>query len=275
MESLLQRLEGDVVRFEHDVEALAKKWASGRKYPIRPSRTRPPASRVVCSTPPQVDLSKETYMPAVLDQGSLGSCAENAMANNLSFLLGKEKRPQWLASRLAMYYDTRVLVEDSPANDDTGVTLEDLCQSVRKYHVFPESLWPYDVSKFAEKPPTVDKSKNSTVFSAHAVAQDIDTIRAYLSAGFPILIGIQVYDSFESQAVAESGIVPMPNTDTEQCLGGHALLLVGYDDSRKVFLVLNSWGASWGINNGYCLFPYEYLLNTDLASDFWCVQLFK
>lgn len=275
MQSFLQKFQGDVKKFSHDVHQLSQKWHCNidRKYPIKTSTTKPANNTVVCKTPPNVDLSQKAYMPSVLDQQTLGSCAENAMANNLNFLLGKENLPQWLASRLAMYYNTRVLIENSPANDDTGVTLEDLCQAVNKYHVFPEKLWPYNIANFADTPPDVDQKQENTMFSAHAVPQNLNAIRSCLSAGFPILIGIQVYESFESQAVAESGVVPIPG-DSEQCLGGHALLLVGYSDDKQGFWVQNSWNTSWG-SGGYCMFPYDYLLNPDLASDFWCVQLFK
>ena len=42
-----------------------------------------------------------------------------------------------------------------------------------------------------------------------------------------MVIGIMVYESFESDAVAKNGIVPMPNLATEQLLGGHDILVVG------------------------------------------------
>ena len=94
-----------------------------------------------------------------------------------------------------------------------------------------------------------------------------------LASGFPIIIGISVYESFESAAVAQTGIVPMPST-SEKCLGGHALLCVGYDQTKKTFLIRNSWGTDWGMA-GYCEIPYDYILNPDLADDFWVLQIVK
>jgi C1A family cysteine protease len=79
-----------------------------------------------------------------------------------------------------------------------------------------------------------------------------------------------VYESFESDAVAQSGVVPMPSSG-EKVLGGHCMLVVGYDASARVFIVRNSWGKSWGMK-GYCTMPFEYLLNTNLASDFWTLR---
>jgi C1A family cysteine protease len=48
-------------------------------------------------------------------------------------------------------------------------------------------------------------------------------------------------------------------------------MAVGYDDSAQQFIVRNSWGAGWGIK-GYCMMPYAYLTNTNLADDFWAIQ---
>ena len=39
--------------------------------------------------------------------------------------------------------------------------------------------------------------------------------------GTPVLLAVSVYQSFEGQDVAQSGIIPIPDTDNEQCLGGH------------------------------------------------------
>ena len=57
----------------------------------------------------------------------------------------------------------------------------------------------------------------------------------------------------------------------EKTVGGHAVVAVGYDDSKQDFIVRNSWGPSWGIG-GYCMMPYKYLTDTNLADDFWAIQ---
>jgi C1A family cysteine protease len=79
-----------------------------------------------------------------------------------------------------------------------------------------------------------------------------------------------VYASFESAAVAKSGVVNMPKSG-EQRIGGHAVMAVGYDDSKRTFLVRNSWGKKWG-KKGYFTMPYSYLTSPKLASDFWTVR---
>ena len=221
-------IEHPIHEYKHDPEALAKKapHAEGRCYKLKVG-----GAHVL---PASVDLRSKPYIPAVLDQGELGSCASNAMANALAFLLGKEGAPVIHASRLALYYNTRVDVEHEPADEDTGVAISDVCKSVAAYKACPESDWPYDISKFSQQPPkkAYSDSAKFTKVSYYPVTQTPVGLKTELSNGFPVLCGIQIYDSFESQAVADTGIVPLPGRD-EQCLGGHAQLLMGYSDAKQ------------------------------------------
>jgi C1A family cysteine protease len=95
-------------------------------------------------------------------------------------------------------------------------------------------------------------------------------MREALAGGFPVMIGISVFDSFESDEVASTGIVPMPLA-TESLLGGHCMYAIGYDDKRKAFLVRNSWGSNWGIA-GNCWIPYDYLGSTNFGADYWVIK---
>ncbi len=73
--------------------------------------------------------------------------------------------------------------------------------------------------------------------------------------------------------LAQTGIVPMPGGN-EKSLGGHAVLAVGYDDTKQMFLVRNSWGNGWGIG-GYFWMPYQYLDDRKLSDDFWTIRTDK
>ena len=107
-------------------------------------------------------------------------------------------------------------------------------------------------------------------FSLCACRSGPDADARLLAEGYPFVFGFTVYESFESQSVADTGVVPMPGSG-EAVLGGHCVVAVGYDDSKRQFIIRNSWGTGWGLN-GYCLMPYEYLLNPRLASDFWTIR---
>jgi hypothetical protein len=98
-------------------------------------------------------------------------------------------------------------------------------------------------------------------------------MKTCLNLGFPFAVGIMIYNSFETNIVAKTGIVPMP-TPQDKLLGGHAVLCVGYDDSRKVFIMRNSWGSKWG-DKGYFYLPYDYLTSSTLTSDLWCIKMMQ
>ncbi len=84
---------------------------------------------------------------------------------------------------------------------------------------------------------------NHKITSYHRIIT-LDEMRTCLAEGFPFVFGFTVYESFESQAVAKTGTVNMPQKG-EKSLGGHAVLAVGYDDVQKRFIVRNSWGEDW------------------------------
>jgi C1A family cysteine protease len=95
-------------------------------------------------------------------------------------------------------------------------------------------------------------------------------MRSCLADGFPFVFGFTVYETFESAAVAKTGVLNMPKP-RERTVGGHAVCAVGYDDKTKRLLVRNSWGSSWGIK-GYFTMPYDYAANRNLSDDFWTIR---
>ena len=95
-------------------------------------------------------------------------------------------------------------------------------------------------------------------------------LKGCLAAGYPFVFGFTVLSSFETQEVADTGVMPMP-ADGDKQLGGHAVCCVGYDDDKQCFVVRNSWGSSWG-DGGYFYMPYKYMTDSGLASDFWTIR---
>jgi C1A family cysteine protease len=70
--------------------------------------------------------------------------------------------------------------------------------------------------------------------------------------------------------VAKTGLVPMPRPG-EKSQGGHCVLIVGYDQTKKWFICRNSWGVNWG-DKGYFYLPYEFVENPNYCDDFWALQ---
>jgi C1A family cysteine protease len=94
------------------------------------------------------------------------------------------------------------------------------------------------------------------------------SIKGCLAHGYPIVFGFTVYPSID-RAEAH-GVLPMPGT-SEREDGGHCVVLVGYNDKDRHFIVRNSWGTDWG-DEGYFYMPYEYVLRSDLSTDFWTIE---
>jgi C1A family cysteine protease len=57
----------------------------------------------------------------------------------------------------------------------------------------------------------------------------------------------------------------------EAVVGGHCVVAVGYDNSKRQFIIRNSWGTGWGLA-GYFMMPFEYLITPTLANDFWTLR---
>jgi C1A family cysteine protease len=224
---------------------------------------------VQSALPAKVDLRRQC--PAVYDQGQLGSCTANAIAGALQFDELKEKMPNpFVPSRLFIYYNERVI--EGTVDSDSGAQLRDGVKAVAKLGVCPETEWPYDINNFTEKPPAkvFSDARRDLARNYLRIPQVLSQMKGCLAAGYPFVFGFTVYQSFESPAVAKSGMVPMPKP-SEKVLGGHAVCAVGYDDSQQVFIVRNSWGPKWG-KQGYCFMSYTYLSDAQLASDFWTLR---
>lgn len=217
--------------------------------------------------PTHVDLRPD--MTPVFDQGNLGSCTGNAIAGALEFLEKKEPTPFFWVSRLFIYYQERVI--ERTVKSDAGAMIRDGVKACHKVGYCSELFWPYKVSKFAAKPPTAAyKDAHKHVITEYARANSMLDFRSALAMGFPVVFGFSVYESFESAAVAKNGIVPMP-MHSEKQLGGHAVLMVGYDDAAQRVIVRNSWGEGWG-QKGYFTMPYQYVEDRNLSDDFWVIR---
>lgn len=221
-------------------------------------------------TPPSVDLRPK--MPPVYDQGSLGSCVANAMAGLCQYneMLHPVPNFHGVPSRLFMYYNNRRVIRATEY--DSGSSMRDAIKAVAYWGYCPENDWPYQIKEFAKRPSdeAYTIAKKEVVKTYRRVNQILNDMRVCISEGHPVLIGFACYSSFMSRQLAQSGVLNLP-TLAEKALGGHAVLVVGYDDSVNRFIVRNSWGPKWG-QQGYFTMPYEYVMRPDLCGDMWTID---
>lgn len=223
---------------------------------------------VVAALPPSTN-NRARFTSPVYDQGQLGSCGSNAACGDIQWD-GDQAGQPLQPSRLFGYYVARMVMGTTAY--DSGVNNRDMLKAFAKYGWCDESLWQYDIRKFTQKPPVAafEQASKRLIAVYRNVPQSLDQMRACLAGGDPFIFGFSVYSSFESQAVQQTGNVPMPGRN-ESFMGGHDVQVVDYDDSRRVFTFRNSYGDHWG-DRGFGTIPYDYATNANLSSDFWTIQ---
>lgn len=219
------------------------------------------------ASPNIVDL--RSYCSPIENQGSLGSCTGQAIAGAIE-LLNKRNGNYKDISRLFIYYYERLIL--GTINYDSGAYIRDGIKATNHYGASLESLWPHDISKFKVEP--ITEAKNDALNRKVTRYERVTTFNGCIDAltnGYPVIMGFHVYTSFMSANVARTGNMPYPNTRRERLLGGHAVLLVGYDKRKKVFIARNSWGTNWG-HKGYFYMPFNVVTNTSMSSDYWIIK---
>lgn len=210
--------------------------------------------------PPSVNLVDK--LPPCWDQGDLGSCTGHGSGAAIAFL-----KPGFMPSRLMIYYDGREIEGDT--NDDAGAQIRDVVAGLADRGVCDEALWPYDISAFAISPNNdAYQSAGVNKISQYLRCTDLDDIKNSLAQGFPVIIGFSVYENFESQDVANTGILKMPGPN-DRMVGGHCVLVIGYDDTRGQVFVRNSWGTGWGLQGNFWM---DYLYFQNLVNDCWTIR---
>ncbi|WP_421723382.1 C1 family peptidase [Bauldia sp.] len=242
-------------------------------------------TKALRSPPRSVDL--RPWCSPIEDQLSIGSCTAHAAVGIVEYFQRRAFGKHLDGSRLFVYKATRNIMG---VNGDTGAWLRNAMGALVTCGVPTERYWPYNISDFDIEPPpfvyAVADNFEAVKYFSHdplsknvAKAKVVQSVKKYLALGIPAMFGFWGYGSFDYGD--QPGHVPLPtkaehDSDPEW---GHAVVAVGYDDSRKItntvnnetttgaLLLRNSWGLSWG-DSGYGWMPYDYVLN-GLAMDFW------
>ncbi|MGW7195340.1 C1 family peptidase [Streptomyces chryseus] len=217
----------------------------------------------------------------VVDQADIGSCTANAAAGIVEYFQLRAAQKYIAVSRMFLYKATRNLLQWT---GDTGAYLRTTMGALRLFGTPPERYWPYDTAQFDAEPSAFCYSFAEQFQALQYYRLDtpsrppgdlLHDIKSHVYAGLPPMFGFTVYGSIFQ---ADNGDIPFP-TPNENVVGGHAVVVVGFDDSRVVtnpidssttsgaFVIRNSWGPGWG-DSGYGYLPYQYVLDS-LAEDFW------
>jgi C1A family cysteine protease len=174
-------------------------------------------------------------------------------------------------SRLFLYWQERNL--EGTVSEDSGAYIRDGFKVMQKIGCASESYFPYDISKFRDTPTSeaVENAKDHRMGNYYRI-MTVAQLKDELAKGNPVVMGFNVYESFESYEVAQTGIVPMPKAG-EQLYGGHAVLAMGYKkiNGTEYIICKNSWGKNWG-DNGFFYMPMAFI--GWHVSDMWTSEIF-
>lgn len=242
----------------------------------------PPATDILAGVVPasKIDLSN---LVKIIDQLALGSCTANSAAQIIHAAMvtaGLDPSTPFF-SRLFVYFMARLEAGDQAV--DAGSQNCTVIDAVCRMGFCPESVWPYDIAKFAQQPPmeavwAAFDQRGKVDVNYHR----IDTVsgpalltvmKQALTAGYLFNFAGPVTNAFCSGQVGTTPDNPaMPPTDGRNIAGGHSMTACGYDDTaaKPFFKIVNSWGQNFG-DGGFCYFAPSYL-TWDQVEDMWLVQ---
>lgn len=228
---------------------------------------------VMYSAPIVEYVSLKRYFKEISDQGSLSSCVGNAVADSCEAMQikrsGLDPSKVDNLSRLFIYWNARNLDTPPSVNSDSGSNIRFAFDSIRRYGVPPEHIYPYLSYKVNDRPGWIAykyaiQNKITAFYRIDATGDErIEQIIKALSAGNPVVFGTSIYESFRH--VTNNTIIKLNTND--KYLGGHALILTGWDNTKQAFELRNSWSKSWG-TNGYGYIDVNYIKNS-ASRDFW------
>ena len=207
---------------------------------------------------------------SVFDQQDRGTCVANAVVSLLDYLSGNKYSREFLFHQCKM-------IDGIKDEDGTfmNIPFELLTKkNLIDYGVVPEKIWAYEgeVRSTPHHGPPPERCFSGTrLISSQVVSvrqsniiTDLKTL--LLGSNYheptPVAMGFEIFESFNNQNSQKNGWITLP-LPGEEMAGGHAMLIVGFDDENKVFLVRNSWSSGWATHNkygypGHAVIPYKY-----------------
>lgn len=218
--------------------------------------------------PALIDLESE--LPPAFNQGREGSCTAFGWGGMWAFfelkaIKAHQRNPEVFSpgqyvnpSFQFFYYNERV--HEGDVDQDGGAQISTGAFVLANTGCCDETHWPYLQSNFEIQPSkqAYQQANQHKVPYAYALDGEADILHC-LASGYPVVCGIACYEELQSQEVAESGILPDPGPNS-QFLGGHCVLIVGYDLRKKMFKIRNSWSPQWG-QNGYFWVTFNFIEN--------------
>lgn len=209
-----------------------------RDYPIRNYLSKAPL-------PGEIDLSDR--MLSLRDQGQEPACVAFAATAAKEWQEGFRLSPRFLYDRIAQPQGGAHPRDAMKILADTGVPEEE-CQ-------------PYIPNTPTQPCENALKRAAPNKIRTYARLITIDEIRRCLVEHGPFMAAFGINESWFNTKDGEV-------YETDKQTGGHAVAIVGYNNTAQLLKFKNSWGESWG-DKGYGYMRYGAAINT--LWDAWSV----
>lgn len=233
-------------------------------------------------------VSMKEYCPKVVNQGQIGSCVGWSSGYG-AFTIMRAKEEGWTDvdkitanAFSALYIYNQVKLGDcyqgslfsqalnflkengSCLSSDFDYPKDDCDRKPDEEHKVAANKSPYEVRDYF------------TIFRSTADKEEkIRQTKLSLSEGKPVIIGMMIRENFKDLSKEDS--FWKPDSGNTASAGGHAMVVIGYNDDKNAFEVMNSWGEKWG-NDGYfwvkyddfakfCVYGYQLLIGKKSIGD--------
>ena len=236
---------------------------AGRRYGRSVPPPLPPHRMLNRSLPANIPAAVDfrSYAGPMKDQGQEGSCTGHAFPSSMEWIFRKYfNKPVVLSPQ---FFYAEELLADGDFPQDEGSTGLTGCNVAVTKGCCELSLYPYEAGNIVEPTPAqLQNALQYTMGAYHGITNSSTAISVLGDpVPWPIAIGFTVYESFESDW-AIPGVMPLPDVNNEEILGGHEVACTGgYDVGATptlrpagcppAVLIQNSWGSDWALNGWF------------------------
>ena len=209
----------------------------------------------VVINPPPLPASYQIIMPPVGNQGSEGACT--------AFAVGYYTRSaeQYYRTGANSYSNAANIFSPEFLFDQTelGSNCTGSAIIISLNFLVSTGICTWQSSPYSDygctNPPTAQQTSEAGSYKIASYSKiyktDIATIKTMLSSNHPLIGQFSIDDAFRN---AGPGFIWRSLTTN---IGLHSMAVVGYDDSKNAFRLINQWGTSWG-DAGYIWVDYSF-----------------
>jgi hypothetical protein len=228
-----------------------------------------PMRMAAAALPPAVNLV--SYMSPIRNQGSRGTCVSFTLTALNEYILRRRGYLRDLSEQ-HLYYEIKAI---DGASSQCGTWQVRAVTALQNRGQCREVVWPYNPSSACNAHGTLPSQArpdglNYRLNTIQVSPRNVAAYKGHMALQRPVTLSIPVYDSwYRSAETRRSGRITM-RVGGEAAVGGHAVCLVGYQDSTSspgggYFIVRNHWGTGWAYASpygpGYGIIPYQYIAN--------------